>query len=151
MGITQGTLASAYLSGIVNHNNIKALTKKEAMAIYQARFWVPYDWSRYGEPVDMVMFDMCVNNGPGNMTKIAQRACVSLGHSIVIDGAWGPKTRAALFALAWTKGAALSRMLLIKRLNFYNAIVASRPSQQKYLGGWRNRTNDLARKCGIRL
>ncbi|MBR4401339.1 MAG: hypothetical protein IKT09_06540 [Synergistes sp.] len=151
MGITQGTLCAAYTAKIVSHNDIRRLTKTEAATIYQAKYWNPYQWNQYGEPADMILFDISVNNGLGNMAKLAQRACVSLGQNIVIDGKWGSKTRAALYTLAWSKGAALSKMLLTKRLNFYDAIVASRPSQQKYLGGWRNRTNDLARKCGIRL
>ncbi|MCR5335374.1 MAG: N-acetylmuramidase [Synergistes sp.] len=151
MGITQAVLSAAYTAKIVSHNDVRKLTKAEATAIYQARYWNPYQWDQYGEPVDMILFDMCVNNGPGNMAKLAQRACVSLGQNIVIDGKWGPKTRAALYALAWSKGAALSKMLLVKRLNFYEAIVMSKPSKRKYLSGWRNRTNDLARKCGIRL
>lgn len=151
MGITQSVLNSAYTAKIVSHNDVRRLTKAEATIIYQAKYWNPYDWGRYGEPADMILFDITVNNGPGNMAKLAQRACVSLGQNIVIDGKWGPKTRAALYTLAWSKGAALSKMLLTKRLNFYDAIVMSKPSKRKYLGGWSNRTNDLARKCGIKL
>lgn len=151
MGITKAVLNAAYTAKIVSHNDVRKLTKAEATTIYQARYWNPYQWDQYGEPVDMILFDMAVNNGAGNMAKIAQRACVSLGQNIVIDGRWGPKTRNALYKLAWTNGLALSKMLLVKRWNFYDAIVASRPNQRKYLGGWRNRTNDLARKCGIKL
>lgn len=151
MGITQAVLYSAYTAKIVSHNNVRKLTKAEAMTIYQARFWNPYNWSRYSSPVDMIMFDSAVNNGPGNAVKIAQRACVSLGHSIVIDGAWGPQTRNALYALAWSKGAALSKMLIVKRVNFFNAIVAAKPSQEVFLKGWLRRANDLAKTVGIKL
>lgn len=151
MGITKAVLNAAYTAKIVSHNDVRKLTKADATTIYQAKYWNPYNWGRYGEPVDMILFDITVNNGPGNMTKLAQRACVSLGQNIVIDGKWGPKTREALYTVAWWNGAALSKMLLVKRLNFYDSIVMSKPSQQKYLTGWRNRTNNLARKCGIRL
>lgn len=150
-GITQGTLSSAYASGIVKHNNIKELTKTEAMAIYKARFWAPYDWGRYGEPVDMIMFDMAVNHGMGNAARIAQRACASLGAFVVIDGKWGSQTREALYKLAWKSALALSKMLLVKRLNFYDAIIAARPNQKRFRNGWRNRTFALAKACGVRI
>lgn len=150
-GITQGTLAAAYASGIVKHNNIKALTKSEAMSIYRARYWAPYYWGRYGEPVDMIMFDMTVNHGLGNAVRIAQRACASLGAFIVIDGKGGPKTRETLYTLAWKNGLVLSKMLITKRLAFYDRIVAARPSQKSFLKGWRNRTLALAKECGVRI
>ena len=150
-GITQGTLAAAYASGIVKHCNIKALSKAEAMSIYHTKYWDPYDWGRYGEPVDMIMFDMAVNHGMGGAARIAQRACVSLGASIAIDGKWGPQTRGVLYEVAWKNGLALSKMLITKRLAFYDRIVAARPSQKSFLKGWRNRTFALAKECGVRV
>ncbi len=151
MGITQAVLRAAYTAKIVPHDNIRKLTKAEAMTIYQARYWNPYNWARYGAPVDMILFDCTVNNGPGNMAKIAQRACVSLGQNITIDGLWGPQTRTALYALAWSKGAALSKMLIVKRINFYHAIVDAKPVKKKYLKGWLRRVNNLAAAVGIKL
>lgn len=151
MGITEKVLKDAFGAKIVPHCNIKALTKAEAIAIYQARYWNPYNWARYGSPVDMIQFDVTVNSGPGNMARITQRACVSLGVNVVIDGAWGPKTAAALYSLAWSKGAALSKMLLVKRINFIEAVVAARPDQKRFRSGWLNRINALAKDCGIRL
>ena len=150
-GITQGTLSAAYAAGIVKHNNIKALTKAEAMAIYNVRYWDPYDWGRYGEPLDMIMFDMAVNHGMGNTSRIAQRACASLGAFIVIDGKWGPQTREALYKLAWKNGLVLSKMLLTKRLNFYDAIITARPNQKRFRDGWRNRTFALAKEARIKM
>ena len=151
MGITESVLKAAYSAKIVPHCNIRALTKAEAIAIYQARYWNPYEWARYGASIDMIQFDVTVNSGPGNMARITQRACVSLGQNITIDGKWGPQTRAALYSLAWSKGAPLAKMLLVKRLNFFDAIVASRPSQKKFLKGWRNRVYALAKAAGVRL
>lgn len=150
-GITQGTLSAAYAAGIVKHNNIKALTKAEAMAIYNVRYWDPYDWGRYGEPLDMIMFDMAVNHGMGGVADIVQRACVSLGASLTIDGKWGPQTRGVLYEVAWKNGLALSKMLITKRLAFYDRIVAARASQKSFLKGWRNRTLALAKEARIKM
>ena len=151
MGITQAVLSAAYSSGLVNCINVKNLTKAEAITIYKARYWDAYDWGGYPEPIDEIMFDITVNSGIGNAAKIAQRACVSLGSKLDIDGKWGPLSRSALYEQAWIRGAALAKMLLVKRLNFYAAIVASRPDQRVFLPGWRNRTYALAKDCGIRL
>ena len=150
-GITQGTLADAYASGIVRHCNIKALSKAEAMSIYHTKYWRPHDWGRYGEPVDMIMFDMAVNHGMGNAARIAQRACVSCGAAVAVDGKWGPQTREALYKLAWKSGLALSKMLLVKRLDFYERIIAARPDQKRFRDGWRKRTLALAKECGVRM
>lgn len=46
---------------------------------------------------------------------------------------------------------ALSKMLIIKRLNFYESIVKSRPSQKVFLRGWLRRSSDLAKASGIKL
>ena len=151
MGITQGALDAAYKRGVVKHRNVRALSKDEALAIYRANFWEPHDWGRYGEPVDMIMFDICVNHGMGGAAKIAQRACVSCGVDVVIDGKWGPRTREALYRMAWRNGLYLSKMLLIKRLNYYDKIVSARPSQKVFLKGWCNRTRALAKAAGVKM
>lgn len=150
-GITQGTLNHAHTSGLVGHNDIRVLSRAEACVIYRARYWQPHNWGRYGEPVDMIMFDITVNHGMGGAAKIAQRACVSCGAEVVIDGKWGPQTRDALYKLAWSAGLYLSKMLIIKRLNFYDKIVAANPSQKVFLQGWCNRTRALAKEAGIKI
>ncbi len=150
-GITQAALNRARESGIVNHNNVKALTCDEACAVYKANYWAPYDWGRYGEPIDMILFDITVNHGLGGTAKIAQRACVSCGASVTIDGKWGPNTRDALYTLAWRNGLYLAKMLLIKRLNYYDRIVESKPSQKVFLKGWCRRTKALAVAASVKI
>lgn len=150
-GITQAVLTAAYASGLVKCQDVRYLTKAEAIAIYKARYWDAYDWGGYPAPIDQIMFDITVNSGIGNAALIAQRACASLGAFIVIDGKWGPQTREALYKLAWKNGLVLSKMLLTKRLNFYDAIITARPNQKRFRDGWRNRTFALAKECGIRI
>lgn len=151
MGITQTTLNRAYKKGTVKHNNVRALSKSEARIIYKAFYWAPFAWDRYTEPIDMILFDCCVNHGMGGTADIVQRACVSLGTSLTIDGKWGPQTRGVLYEVAWKNGLALSKMLITKRLAFYDRIVAARASQKSFLKGWRNRTLALAKACGVRI
>lgn len=150
-GITQATLNTAYKSGLVKHNVIEALSRDEAVAIYKRNFWDRYGWGSFSAPVDMILFDITVNHGIGNTAKIAQRACVSLGLTVAIDGKWGPQTRRALLLLEGRNSLALSKMLIIKRLNFYESIVKSRPSQRVFLRGWLRRSSDLAKASGIKI
>lgn len=151
MGITQGTLDAAFKKKIVGHNNVRALSKDEALRIYRTNYWDAHGWGKYAESVDMIMFDICVNHGMCGAAKIAQRACVSCGADLVIDGKWGPKTAAALFNLAWSNALYLSKMLIIKRLNYYDKIVEAKPDQKVFLGGWCRRTRALAVAAGIKM
>ncbi|EHL65472.1 glycoside hydrolase family 108 protein [Cloacibacillus evryensis] len=150
-GITQSTLNAAFNAGLVKHNVIEALSRDEAVAIYKRNFWNRYGWGSFSAPVDMILFDITVNHGIGNTAKIAQRACVSLGQDVAMDGKWGPETRRALLLLEGRDSLALSKMLIIKRLNFYESIVRSRPSQKVFLRGWLRRSSDLAKAAGIKL
>lgn len=150
-GITQATLSAAYNAGLVKHNVIEALSRDEAVAIYKKNFWDRYGWGNFSEPVDMILFDITVNHGIGNTAKIAQRACVSLGFAITMDGKWGPETRRTLLLLEGRNSLALSKMLIVKRLNFYENIVKSRPPQRVFLKGWCNRTRALAKACGVKV
>ena len=150
-GITQATLNAAYKAGLVKHKVIEALSRDEAVAIYKRNFWDRYGWGSFSAPVDMILFDITVNHGIGNTAKIAQRACVSLGLTVAIDGKWGPQTRRALLLLEGRNSLALSKMLIIKRLNFYESIVKSRPSQRVFLRGWLRRSSDLAKASGIKI
>lgn len=150
-GITQSTLNAAFNTGLVKHNIIDALSREEAVAIYKKTYWDRYGWGSFSAPLDMILFDITVNHGIGNTAKIAQRACVSLGQIVAMDGKWGPQTRRALLSLESRDSLALSRMLIIKRLNFYESIVKSRPSQKVFLKGWLRRSSDLAKASGIKI
>lgn len=150
-GITQSTLNSAFNAGLVKHNTIEALSRDEAVSIYKKNFWDRYDWGDFSEPVDMILFDITVNHGIGNTAKIAQRACVSLGFAIAMDGKWGPETQRTLLLLEGRNSLTLSKMLIVKRLNFYENVVKSRPSQKVFLKGWLRRSSDLAKASGIKI
>lgn len=88
-GITQATLA-AWRSAPVSREDVRALTRDEAGAIYRARYW---DACRCGDlppGVGTMVFDAAVNHGPRQAALLLQRA---LG--VADDGAIGPKTLAA--------------------------------------------------------
>ena len=98
-----------------------------------------------------VITDTTVHCGRGGAAKIAQRALVFLGYSgysLTVDGKWGPKTQAA-FEKAARSPIALAQAILVKRKNYYDDIIAAKPSQTKFRTGWYNRLKALAKAAGV--
>jgi lysozyme family protein len=149
-GVTKATLATAYAQGLVSHNSVKDITKEDASKIYAARYYKNYGYDKLPFPVSLVLTDTTVNSGRGGAAWIAQRACVSLGCDLTVDGKWGPKTQAAVERLS-SGGvpADLARFILVKRKNYYDDIISSNPSQEKFRTGWYNRLRALAAETGV--
>jgi lysozyme family protein len=148
-GITKATLATAYAQGLVSHNSVKDITKEDASKIYAARYYKNYGYDKLPFPVSLVLTDTTVNSGRGGAAWIAQRACVSLGCDLTVDGKWGPKTQAAVERLSSGVPADLAKFVLVKRKNYYDDIISSNPSQEKFRTGWYNRLRALAAEAGV--
>jgi lysozyme family protein len=148
-GITKATLAAAYAEGLVNHNVVKDVTREDASKIYESRYYKCYGYDRLPFPVALAVTDTTVNHGRGGATKIVQRALVSRGCKIAIDGKWGPKTQAALEEAAQAP-AALAQAILVKRKNYYDGIISKSPSQAVFKNGWYNRLKALAAEAGVK-
>jgi lysozyme family protein len=88
-GITHGTLA-AWRGTPVSREDVRALTRDEAGAIYRARYWDACRCDDLPAGVDTMVFDAAVNHGPRQAALFLQRA---LG--VADDGAIGPQTLAA--------------------------------------------------------
>jgi lysozyme family protein len=98
-------------------------------AIYHDEYWLPWcDLIPTG--ADYMYFDMCVNSGPVEATKIGQRA---LG--ITADGRVGPTTRLAFKA---ANPVALVHRYTDQKEAFYRSL-----HQPRYLKGWLNRNRDV--------
>jgi lysozyme family protein len=147
MGITEGTLNSAYKKGLVTNNNVATLSRSDAEKIYRAMYWAPFSFDLVPFPACLALFDSCVNHGKGNMTKFAQRTCNGMGASLMVDGAWGPKTKAEVLAKAHYSGW-VSKFMSIRK-EFFDAIVKNNPSQKVFINGWYNRLRHLAKEMGV--
>lgn len=147
MGITEGTLNSAYKSGIVGHNDVKKLTRAEAEKIYDKRFWGPSKSNIMPWPLNLLNFDMAVNHGIGGGGKILQRAInvILVDSPIKVDGSIGNETLAALKACTSNDEhmALFCTILLDMREKRFGEIVHSNPSQKAFLKGWLNRVSKL--------
>src|SRR5882672_6955907 len=73
MGITHKTLTE-WRGVPVSVDDVKNLTRDEALQIYQARYWNPNKSDDLPAPVAVVLFDGAVNSGPGESAKFLQRA-----------------------------------------------------------------------------
>jgi lysozyme family protein len=90
LGITLATL-SAWRGATVTKADVRALTQKEAGAIYRARYWNAVRGDDLPPGLDLAMFDYAVNSGVGRAAKDLQGLV-----GAVQDGAIGAKTLAAL-------------------------------------------------------
>lgn len=150
-GITQAALNTAYARKITTHNDIVKLTQDEAKKIYKANYWDCYGWGELPWPVCLVVFDATVNHGLGGTAKIAQQACNSYGYkpTLIVDGKWGPKTKAAVWELAGKAAGEFCRLFLVKRKDYFDAIIARDKSQEVFRNGWYNRLRRLAKEAGV--
>ena len=149
-GITQATLAGAYAKGVVGHGDIVKLTKEEAGQIYRTMYCDPYGWLELPFEPCLCLLDATINHGLGGTAKISQRACNAAGYepALVVDGKWGPRTKAAVWMMAKENPQGFAREFLVWRKDYYDRIIAADTSQTVFEAGWHNRLRRIARECG---
>lgn len=126
----------------ITRETIKNLRKDQARDLFRWRFWDTPRYEIYQTPLAVTLCDCSVNHGVSKAIKLAQKAfnALSTGSKLVVDGIQGPLTRAALES---TNPGVLAKRIVVERKVFYQAIVATRPSQKCFLKGWMNRANAL--------
>lgn len=139
-GITRAE-ASRWRKRPVSIAEMKAFPLDEAKDIYFAWYWRPLGCDKLTAPgVAIAMFDIGVVRGIAVPPKYAQRICNKYGAHLEQDGHIGPKTIAAVNAMApnifITDYAALCE-------EGFRAIAANNPSQQVFLRGWTKRAHRL--------
>lgn len=95
--------------------DVANLTEEQATAIYKKEYWDRYKCNQYPKALGEVIFNCCVNCGYGRASKIL--AALSK-----------PPTASAF---------------LDEQEGFYRRLAKSKPSLNKFLKGWLNRTADL--------
>ncbi len=160
-GVTIATLRRAHQLGLVSHECPKRLTTKEALVIYFEMFWKKSHAFEMPTPLDLIIFDIAVNSGPGRAIMILQEGINDiLLRDISIDGGFGPQTRAAMEMVVGTEipgfaplSLTLSSMCLLERVDFYDDITdgigstakqrAQEVKNRKFLRGWIRRAMKL--------
>ena len=132
--------------GDIDADDVRALTPKEAAALFKREFWDPCRLDGLPQLVATCHYDCMVNAGPTQAARIAQRACSGLGIRLVMDGVFGERTRAALKAYSSPR---LANAMLDARIRFYRRLVDKRPELAVFKAGWLNRVADLRRFLGL--
>lgn len=111
--------------------DIAALTRDEAIEIYQRDWWERYGYGRINhEQIAAKVFDFSVNMGPRRAHVILQQAVVmSAGEQISADGIIGPLTLSAVNS--HPNQALLFATLKLNAVGFYLSLNNSR-----FLAGW---------------
>jgi len=97
------------------------LTRDKATEIYWREYWVKYECEWLSEPLGEVFFNACVNCGSGRARALLKASSVPHTAAGFLDG----------------------------QEAFYRRLAAARPSLQKFVKGWLNRTEDLRRIVGL--
>lgn len=145
MGITQKYLDTYKKKAGVNINNVKDLTKKDAIGLYKA------EWDARGfglldnTDVMKLVYDFSVNSGPQKAIGSLQKVLNQKGHNLIEDGYIGDKTNKAVNAVddKWLK-----KELQKSRAEHCDDIVDKYPDQKRFIKGWFNRINDIGNKLG---
>lgn len=89
-GITRAVLAQ-HRGCAVSKDDVRALTKKEAGAIYRKAYWDACCCGQLPSGVDLAVFDCAVNQGVGRAARFLQQAA-----QVAVDGKIGPQSLAAI-------------------------------------------------------
>lgn len=118
-------------------DDVRLLTATEASAIYRANYWNAVRGDDITDDgVACLLLDVAANCGTGRAAKLAQSVVNDLGGALVVDGALGPKSLAAVNA-ADRRG--FLRAAVQRQLDYYDDIVARDVTQRKFLRTWLKR------------
>ena len=129
---------AAYLGREVSREEMKELTKEEAVRFYKRDFWDKRDVEGYEPGQRHIFMDMSVNHGPKYATMIMQQSVnTKLDREVLdVDGAIGPATRKEV-AILDLKDILVERGMFFANNVFDGSRYARRTSQNKFIRGWK--------------
>lgn len=136
---------------IRDKNDLKNLTKAEALEIYRSEYWDKIKGQEIlSQDIAETYMDMAVNSGVHRATSILQKKLVEQGHNLLIDGIMGFHTLGALNSNK-TDDAILLKSYNDAREEFYRELARKNPTKYaSNLKGWLKRL-DTFRKTNFRL
>ena len=130
LGVTQAEWEK-HVGRQVTHDEMRALTPDDVNPFYKARYWDIIKADSLPAGVDYMVFDMCVNSGPGKAAMTLQ-SCVGAKP----DGAIGPATLASISNANVDE---LIDAFSEKRLDYMKSL----HNWETYKGGWERRVKEV--------
>ena len=134
-GIAAPTLI-ANRAGNVTVEDMKTLTREEALRIYKAQYWDTVRGDELPVGVDYCIYDYSVNSGPGRASKELQRVV-----GAAVDGVVGPATIKAVNSCGKSSQQIIDE-ICDRRLAFMRQL----RTWPKYKNGWTRRVNEVRSK-----
>ena len=125
----------------LDQSDVRAITDLEVHDIYENGYWKKAQCPALPIDLDTVQFDTAVNMGVRRAVKFMQK-CLGC----VADGAWGPKTAAAVSGC--DPGRTLKAYCDLRE-TFYMELITRKPDLGVFRKGWMNRLNDLRGFVGL--
>lgn len=119
--------------------DIKNLTKQQAADIYKRDYYARVKGDSMPAWLALLLTDFGVNAGTGTAVRLLQRI---LGQDV--DGILGKNSMAAVQRAVADPNSQLCQDYVAGRRAHYQNLATNKPSQQKFLKGWLNRTNECA-------
>lgn len=129
-GVTLATF-SKYLGRPASKDELKGISDEQLEEIYRSLYWDRVAGSKLPHGVDLAVFDMAVNAGPGRAIKLLQEIVGSTP-----DGAVGPQT---LAAVEKNNPLTLIRQYSESRRAFYKGL----PIYTTFGKGWLRRVDEV--------
>ena len=134
LGVTIATL-SHYEGHPATPEDVANLTPEQVAPIYHSLYWNVVQCDGLKTGVDLLVFDACVNSGPGRAAKTLQQAA-----GVTADGIIGPATLAAVNALS-------APVLVANFTSAHEAFYRSLSTYDTFGRGWDNRAQAAAAKA----
>lgn len=115
--------------------DIATLDWAAAKRVYYKRYWLSGDCDKLPPRLAALHFDGCINHGVGRAAKFLQTAV-----GAIADGDIGPAT---LELVNRYDEISICINVCDQRENFYRALVARKPTQEKFLKGWLRRIEEM--------
>ncbi|MDD7971418.1 holin-associated N-acetylmuramidase [Roseinatronobacter alkalisoli] len=148
-GVTIHTLRRLRPGARVGVEDVRALTREQAIAIYVEHYFTRPRIADLPEPLWPTVFDMYVNAG-ANAVRILQRLLADMGLDLAADGVIGPQTIAAAHRGYDMAPSHLVDAYGIARRDYYYRLADQRPASRKFArrrdggkGGWITRAEEF--------
>ena len=124
--------------GDVDADDVRMMTVEQATELYKVQWWDRYSYHLYEYPVSSKLFDLSVNMGHRQATRILQRSTWAIAgrQTIEDDGVLGPMSRNEITSL---DPAPLRYAMRSEAAGFYRGLIAAKPVRRKYQNGWLRR------------